>query len=550
MAVYDIRGTDICDGGNNAVAISDIRSAHPEYTDDQLLSAAIAQAEEVGGSAKIVWDGLDIHFDGSITHVCKGFGGIDFNGSKIYMPNYDNGVIIKIEPDTSIDLTVSASAILEDRTTDARLKDKVFKMNDGGKTAGNPDMCLGTRMRDPLDPTDVVYWSPTIITDPDGRYKTGTLYLSPNTGEIICYNVHDLPEITFELCNGRIISYSGTTMSNFVLCTRSNVCVHGFRLEGMSGITSYRDGIFFFNCCCLIEVYGIYGVNPVQKDLSSGYALYCRSVTSLYAHDIFMGDATRWGAIGCHFLHNCVFERCFMNRWDCHFAQTGLNVIRECTLGYIKYSVGCGSLIIENCIIKNDLESNAGRIELRPDTPGVFNGEIVVRNCLIYIGDVSASDVKVWDDGCWKEKPTNSVISDAPLAKRMLDNCIIIGDYDVLFRTGTSYANDKTLFKDLVVEIRGINASAQNALVYAPSTLEVKKIVMDKCELAGDTLMNLSCDLVVTDSAVESIVTNTILPSFIATGNKFSGAQTVSKFTTYAMSGNIAADMASVNRHS
>ena len=553
MAVYNIDGAVISASTSDSVSlvlIHDIKAKYPSYTDDQLLDEAIIRAKELGGNAKIFWDGSDIHFDGATTHICKGFGGIDFNGSKIYMPNYDRGIILKIEPDSTLDLTVSADVILKDRTTDQRLKNKIFTMNDGGKTAGNQDMCLGVRTRTPLDPNDIVYWSPTIITDLDGKFKTGELFLTPTSGEVTCYNVHDFSPVTFEVCNGTIVSYSSTSMSNFLLCTRSNTCIHGFVLEGKSNITSYRDGIFYCNRCSNIEVYDIYGLNPVQKDLASGYALYFRSITSLHVHDIFCGDSTRWGIVGSHFLHDSVFERCNMNRWDCHFAQTGFNVIRECVLGNLRYGVGRGNITVENCIIKNDSENNSGRVELRSDCVGVFNGDIVIRNCIFCTGDYALSDVKIWDDRCWREKPNNSVLVDAPLARRVMENCTVIGAYDTLFSTGTSYENDKSLFKDLVVEINGMSVNAKTAVVYSPSSIVIDKVLIDKCSLLGTTLNNLSCDLVVTDSDVDTISSSVTIPTLIAVGNNFTGTQTLGKFTKYSMYGNVASDMASVNKHS
>jgi len=555
MAIYDIYGNEIASGNQNPiayVAVSDIKSDYPLYNDDQILDEAITRATELGGTTKIIWDGSDIHFDGVTAHTCKGFGGIDFNGSKIYMPNYDRGVIIQVEPENTSDITISSDLILKDRTTSPQLKGKVFTMNNGGKTVGNAGMCLGTRMRTPVNPDDVVYWSPTIITDPDGNYKTGELYLVPSAGQVECYNVHEIPPITFEICNATIVSYSGTVMSNFVLCTRSNTCIHGFRLEGTSGITAYRDGIFFCNRCCNIEIYDICGISPVQKDLSSGYSLYFRSVSASHIHDLFVGDSTRWGVIGCHFIIDCVFERCNLNRWDCHFAQTGFNVIRECVLGWLVYPVGCGIFTVENCIISNGYETGEGLIALRHDTPGVFDGEIIVKNCIFYMGDLSTTDKRVWGDGCLKEKPSNSVLVDAPLAKRVMDNCVIIGDYTTLFSTGTEYADDKPLFADLDIKIKNMDINASEAAIYAPSDLTIDKVAIYGCSItgAGMTLKNVRGDLTVTDSHVNSIATNSDIPNLVAVGNVFSGTQAVTRFNKYSLSGNIASDMNSVNRHS
>lgn len=44
-------------------------------------------------------------------------------------------------------------------------------------------------------------------------------------------------------------------------------------------------------------------------------------------------------------------------------------MVRECVLGYLVYPVGCGTFVIENCVISNGYKSSAGLIALRSDTP-------------------------------------------------------------------------------------------------------------------------------------------------------------------------------------
>ena len=110
MAIYNVNGNSIS-ASVDAVYVADVKTDYPSYNDDQLLDISIKLAETKGPTAKIIWDGTDIHFSGEITHVCKGFGGIDFNNSKVYMPNYDGGTIIQIVPDSSSEVTVPYSAI-------------------------------------------------------------------------------------------------------------------------------------------------------------------------------------------------------------------------------------------------------------------------------------------------------------------------------------------------------------------------------------------------------------------------------------------------------
>lgn len=548
MAAYDINGNVISDTnyGNNCVFITDLKTANPLYTDDQLLDIAIVQAKALGENAIIIWDGSDIHFTGETTHICKGFGGIDFNGSVIYMPNYDQGTILQIVPDETEDITVSASDIYKDRTTESALIRKVFTLDDGG--TGNADMCLGNRIYSGGS-SSVLYWRQTIITDNDGKYKTGELYLVPEIGNVPCKNVHDYPAVTFEVCNGTIISYSSQSMTNFVVCTRSNVCVHNFVLGGVSSITSFHKGIFTFEACCNIEIYNLYGESPVQKALTSGYVMGCSCITSLHAHDIYLGDSTRWGVIACHYLHNSVIERCNLNRFDCHYAQTGINVVRDCVLGFVQYGVGNGKLIIENCIIKNEADDDA-LIKLRSDCVGVFNGDVILKNCIFYTGKTQSNTVYVWYDRCWNQKPQNSVLTGAPLAKRVVDNCTIIDGCTALLHIGTAYSSDKSLYSNMVIEIKDTDINVSDCIVSAPDTLLIKKVMIANCAINGDTLKSVECDLVVANSNLAAITSNITLPNVVAIGNIISGTQSTTSFAKYTMSGNIAADMESVNKYS
>lgn len=149
-------------------------------------------------------------------------------------------------------------------------------------------------------------------------------------------------------------------------------------------------------------------------------------------------------------------------------------------------------------------------------------------------------------------KPSNSVLVDAPLAKRVMDNCVVIGDYTTLYSTGTDCTDDEALFADLDIKIKNMDINASEAAIHAPSDLAINKVAIYGCSItgAGMTLKNVRGDLTVTDSHVNSITTNSDIPNLVAVGNVFSGTQAVTRFTKYSLSGNIASDMNSVNRHS
>ena len=76
--------------------------------------------------------------------------------------------------------------------------------------------------------------------------------------------------------------------------------------------------------------------------------------------------------------------------------------------------------------------------------------------------------------------------------------------------------------------------------------LEIDGCVVGECT----TTKGLSANVKVSNSDIVAVVTDGIIPKLTATGNVFSGEQSVSNFTAYALSGNIASDMESVNKHS
>lgn len=553
------------------VYIADLKETYPSYNDDAILEEAILLAQALGATAKIVWDGEDIYFDGISTHELKGFGGIDFNGSTIYMPNYDLGTILSIVPDTTSDLTVDASVFFETYTSDNNLKGKVFQVNDNED--GNATMCLGDRASSSF--TSTIYCSPTIKTTPTGLYETGKLFLVPSSGDVECYNIHDYPEITFDISNATVISYNSANMSIFVSCERSNTHIHNIKLEGRSNITSFHHGVFRFRKCCGIEIDNIFGVNPVQSALTSGYAIGLYSVSCAHVHDVYIGDDLSWGVVGCNHLVNTVFEHCYLNRWDCHYAQYGYNVIRDCVLNGIEYGIGCGILEISNCtfILAKTSNSIIAVITLRSDMPGVFDGDIIVRGCSFITKSQPVAKIIIWDDSCYWSVPENTSIPVMYLNKnRIIENCNLINGCYAIFKAGFRLETDQALSKNVRYVIRDttINCSESVMDVYN-DTQELGSIEIEKCvftaqsyitKLAkkvninisgsnfGDYLIKVIQNLksvTVSESKINKIVSDSASNVLIMIGNAISGTQEFSGFNNYSAYGNVNIVDSSIN---
>lgn len=547
MAVYDLDGNVISE--TNDIFIKALKEKYPSYNDDQLLDIAIELSQASGKTAIIIWDGEDIHFSGQITHTCMGFGGIDFNGSKIYMPDYVGDPIINIVPDTTTDITAQYSDFSDSYTTNVSLKGKVFRMNDA--LTGNADMCLGYRYGNSSE--SVLYIAPTIKTSQEGRFETGDLYMVPTSGTVECYNVHEYPSERFTVCNATVITSATNKATVLVECTRSNTHIHNFVLQGQSETTDFYWGIFVFKACSDIEVDHISGIAPVKRTYTSGYFLALLSTAFSYVHDVFVGDSTSWGAVGCRFLTNSTFERCYLNRWDCHFAQFGNNVARECVFNTIVYGLGNGTLLFDNCtVIQNDTSNSVlTMINTRPDCPGVFDGIIRVKDCKFINRLQPENLITIWFDGCTYSKPSNSDVTGSPKKERIIEGCQFPNGVHSILKIGTETSADQGMFENLKYKIKDCNIDCVNAVAFGNgSGNEVKEIAVDGCSVSGDTVKGLVCNLKVAGCELENITSNIAIPNLVATGNVFSGAQSVNNFTAYALSGNIASDMASVNKHS
>lgn len=574
MSVYNLMGEDIGGASTQNVYIKDVKSEYPSYNDDDLLDTAISLAQNQGIASKIIWDGEDIRFSGSVTHVLKSFGGIDFNGSKIYMPNYDNGIILSLIPETSDIITASASDILANKTTNANLCNKVFSFNNN-TASGNSDMCIGDRIG---YEGQVVYWTPTIKTSVDGFYETGDLYLSPLSGNVECRNVHEYPSVTFEICNGTIISRQSANMSTLLSCSRSNVHVHNFVLQNRSNINVFHAGIFAFRNCYGIEVDHISGINPATESLASGYFLMLASVTNAYVHDCFVGDSLSWGAIGGNHLMNTVFERCYLNRWDCHYCQTGHNIIRDSVINRICYGVGNGVFNIENCVIKNNKTSDVMLYPLfmREDVVGVYEGIFIVKGCTFYRGEQSANLFGLWRDASTSAKPLSSALPANPKGKRYIDRCKMPDGCKNVLVIGSNQSADADMYSNVSIDITNTEIMCSNAIVDGIANTEkaIKGISIDNCvvdttcyvtKTLEETSINIKgtdfgtnpikvaknlASISVSDTTLSNVTADSASANLMASGCKFAGTQSINNFSAYSLFGNIASDMASVNKHS
>jgi len=88
-------------------------------------------------------------------------------------------------------------------------------------------------------------------------------------------------------------------------------------------------------------------------------------------------DDRYWGLIGSNYCRDLLFEDCTMSRFDAHKGVTNCT-IRRCNLGWQGLNaIGHGLLEVEDTSI-------CGRalISLRPDYGGLWDGDMILKNCV------------------------------------------------------------------------------------------------------------------------------------------------------------------------
>ena len=91
------------------------------------------------------------------------------------------------------------------------------------------------------------------------------------------------------------------------------------------------------------------------------------------------------GVMGSNFCRNVLMENCYLDRFDSHQGVHNAT-IRNCTLGFGILVIGGGDLLIEN--VKR--VSGRGFVHLRMDYNSVFDGDVVLKNCVAGadVGDI------------------------------------------------------------------------------------------------------------------------------------------------------------------
>lgn len=362
----------------NSVFISNIRKDNPDYNDDQLMNAALDIASDMASNPLIVWDHHDANFSGTYSFDLTPTSGIDFNDQNIYMPAVNIDLFYVHAADT-VDKNVSSALLNEYYVSDSELFNKYFSVN--SSTNGSSEMCAGTR----YNSTEELYVCYGIVTDPKGQITNNKMNYLPSGASVVpLYNIHAIPDFVTVFRNAHVIYPASDKMAVLFRARRSRIHITNIKVSGYTNITTYHTGVFSITNAAYIEVDHIYGVNPIQAQLTSGYLLSIfNGCTDVHIHDCDMHDSEyqSWGMLGMNCITNLVMERVNTDRFDCHYFAWGYVTVRECHINYVNLCAGVCNWTIENCEITRRDSNLHFYIGLRSDSPARFNGELKITNC-------------------------------------------------------------------------------------------------------------------------------------------------------------------------
>lgn len=425
----------------NIIAVSAIRAANPTYTDDQLIEEAFTQARSQCYDRGIIkWDSNTAEFVEA--HTVRGVAGIDFNGATLKMPN-DNIILFTIKNNSETSsISVPASAIAANKTTNATLKGKIFHL------AGNSTKTFGVRNHS----TDSTRLDPNwlVVTDKDGGIDNVAIYSRyyPSEGNVTCYNVHEYPNTHFVIENA-VIDYgtTNTLLCQFLRMERSNSEIRNIRIKGaILASSAYLGGVISVNTCYNVTIRNIVGDNPVRKE-NSGYILSGWAVSNMRVLECFLGDYTdgSWGATAFDWCSNLLFENCMIERIDSHYAHWGEYTVRNCVVNVVTYGVGAGNITVENTTFIVESETRA--VYHRDDIGGMFEGNIVVDGCRLKYSSGADQNNFVLLDCHHGQINTNSSISTQDVVgtvtlRNMVLDCmglIIFGSPNATYEVWSEY---------------------------------------------------------------------------------------------------------------
>jgi hypothetical protein len=208
-----------------------------------------------------------------------------------------------------------------------------------------------------------------------------------------------IDETTLTITGGRFTTIANRAESKYnyysrgIAIRRSNVQVTGLehRITGEGDHGAPYGGFINIGDCAFVtvrntiltghKVYETIGsagvtVSMGTYDISINRALNVSFINCSQTNDI--NDSHYWGILGSNYCKNLVYDNCKLSRFDAHMGVANAT-IRNSTLGHQGINaIGSGTFIVENCTIYG-----RSLINLRPDYGSTWQGEFLIRNCIL-----------------------------------------------------------------------------------------------------------------------------------------------------------------------
>ena len=346
-----------------------------------------------------------------------------------------------------------------------------------------------------------------LLVDKDGNIDESTppIFDYDTVTSIKAYSVSDTP-ITVE---GGIFTtrsnqvYTDTFYYRGIMVNRSNTTVKGVThymsdepdpAEYPSGACSYMgfycveyaNNVTFDSCVMTghktyyeVQSSGNYGTKGNYDTVAncSNNILWKNCTQS---NDL--NDKQFWGVMASNWCKNLAWDGCALSRFDAHCGVYNVSV-KNSQVGEVINLIGSGKAYFEN--VTRSSGKNAYFISLRTDYGSTWDGEVVIKDCKLVVGDTAKNAYIL--RGTWNERWFGY--------KCYLPNVDVDG-FTVERLNGSSYDGNFYVFNNIKSSYSGdLRENATNPLG-APLTIKLKGVT------CTDIIAGTNNDVIFTDTVI------------------------------------------------
>ena len=248
----------------------------------------------------------------------------------------------------------------------------------------------------------------------------------------------------------------------------------------------YANNVTFDSCVATghktyyeVQSSGNYGTKGNYDILAN----YCNNVlwkNCTQTNDI--NDKQFWGVMASNYCKNLTWDGCVLSRFDAHCGVYNVT-LKDSQVGEVINLVGSGTAYFEN--VSRTSGRNAYFISLRSDYGSTWDGEVVIKNCKLVVGNSTTTAYLI--TGSWVEHWFGY-------------NCYLpsldIDGFTVEKLNGSAYSGNLYLYKNIASSYSGdLRENATNPLG-APAKISLKNVNYT------DILQGTNNDVILTDTVI------------------------------------------------